>query len=183
MLRCRADVNLSFRRSMPPLFGAAHTGRLEVVQKLLAERADVNATTSYDDTTAILQTSLHGHADVVAELLAARADVNVRRSDPGIMDCGATALLLAAKRGHSETVKLLLRGRCDVNASNVNAEGALYCMGQLPTIVLIPCSYCWRQGPIFTKDVNMGRYPLPYMLQPKGISRRLLNCWCLLELI
>jgi len=141
------------------------------------------ATTSYDDTTAILQTSLHGHADVVAELLAARADVNVRRSDPGIMDCGATALLLAAKRGHSETVKLLLRGRCDVNASNVNAEGALYCMGQLPTIVLIPCSYCWRQGPIFTKDVNMGRYPLPYMLQPKGISRRLLNCWCLLELI
>ena len=114
------------------------------------------ATTSYDDTTAILQTSLHGHADVVAELLAARADVNVRRSDPGIMDCGATALLLAAKRGHSETVKLLLRGRCDVNASNVNAEGALYCMGQLPTIVLIPCSYCWRQGPIFTKDVNMG---------------------------
>jgi len=84
------------------------------------------ATTSYDDITAILQTSLHGHADVVAELLAARADVNVRRSDPGIMDCGATALLLAAKRGHSETVKLLLRGRCDVNASNVNAEGALY---------------------------------------------------------
>ena len=43
LLRCRADVNLSFHRSMPPLFGAAHTGRLELVQKLLAERADVNA--------------------------------------------------------------------------------------------------------------------------------------------
>ena len=81
---------------------------------------------NWDQSTAILQTSLFGYTEVVNELVAARADVNVRRTDTTIMDCGATPVLLAAKRGHTETVKLLLESRCSVNASNTNSESPLF---------------------------------------------------------
>ncbi|CAE7896534.1 unnamed protein product, partial [Symbiodinium microadriaticum] len=126
LLRCRADINLAFHHCPPPLFGAAHTGNMKLVQKLLAQRANVNERANWDQSTAILQTSLFGYTEVVKELVAARADVNVRRTDTTIMDCGATSVLLAAKRGHAETVRLLLESRCSVNASNTNSESPLF---------------------------------------------------------
>src|SRR6266568_9576415 len=82
------------------LRAAAGDSLLDVVDSLLAAKADVNA--------AILQAAVGGHLDVVDRLLAAKAHVNAVAAEY----CGRTALQAAGGRGHLEVVdRLLLLGR------------------------------------------------------------------------
>ena len=61
-------------------------GHLEVVQALLAAKADVNAKAA-NGGTALMVASQTGHLEVVQALLAAKADVNAKAAN------GVTALI------------------------------------------------------------------------------------------
>jgi ankyrin repeat protein len=66
---------------------------LHIAERLLAAKAEVNATsTLIDGRTALQAASRGGHLEVVERLLAARADVNARSE---------------ARNGHLEVVKRL----------------------------------------------------------------------------
>ena len=94
-----------------PLHWAACEGYKDVVEFLLANRAEVNAKDN------IGQTPLHAAAEkgqkVVADsLLANQAEVNVRDND------GQTPLHLAAFNGHKDVVELLLTHQAEVKAKD-----------------------------------------------------------------
>ena len=84
-------------------------GHIEVVELLLAAKANVNAK-SKRGYTALMGAAWRGNTEVVKLLLAANADVNAKS------DRGTTALITAAYRDKIEVVKLLLAANADVNA-------------------------------------------------------------------
>ncbi|KAJ5902812.1 hypothetical protein N7495_003340 [Penicillium taxi] len=105
------DVILNGRTALQT---AAEGGHLEVVQALLAAKADVNASPARSDgRTALRAAAGGGHLEVVQVLLAAKADVNASPADY----YGRTALQAAAGGGHLEVVQALLAAKADVNAS------------------------------------------------------------------
>ncbi len=90
------------------LMEASANGHLEVVQALLAAKADVNAkrgNDSKDGATALTLAALNGHLNVVQALLAAKADVNAG-SRP--------ALYIAAMIDNLDMVKVLLAAKPDL---------------------------------------------------------------------
>ena len=106
------DVQSTLLASKPSLQAAAKEGHLEVVEKLLEAKADVNAATWWDGRTALQAAAEGGHLEVVEKLLEAKADVNAStRLD------GRTALQAAAEGGHLEVVEKLLEAKADVNAA------------------------------------------------------------------
>jgi len=89
---------------------ACKEGNLELIQRLLAAGADINATTK-DGCTPLLYAALLGHVEVVQFLLAAGADINATDKD------GSTSLLYAASSGHIEVVQSLLAAGANINAT------------------------------------------------------------------
>ncbi|KAI1740288.1 hypothetical protein F4680DRAFT_115030 [Xylaria scruposa] len=96
-----------------PLVVAARGGYLEIVEKLLAAKADVNAVSAENDWTALQVAAGRGHIDIVECLLTAQADVNAAAAYSN----GRTALQAAAEKGHLKIVKRLLAIKADVNAA------------------------------------------------------------------
>jgi ankyrin repeat protein len=90
---------------------AAGDGHLEAVERLLAFKADVNATAD-NGRTALRAAAGGGHLEVVERLLAAKADINT----PAAMWGGRTALQAAAEGGHLKVVERLLAAKADANA-------------------------------------------------------------------
>jgi ankyrin repeat protein len=97
---------------LTPLIAAAQGGHLEIVQKLIAARANLDAKTS-DGLTALMQASQIGNLPIAKALLAAGADLNVKRND------GATALIGACQNGHVDVALELIKARADVNAATL----------------------------------------------------------------
>ncbi|KAJ3562144.1 hypothetical protein NPX13_g8673 [Xylaria arbuscula] len=88
------------------LQAAAGGGHLDIVERLLAAKADVNATAAkYRGRTALQAAAEGGHLDIVERLLAAKADVNATVAKYG----GRTALQAAAEGGHLDIVERLRR--------------------------------------------------------------------------
>jgi ankyrin repeat protein len=85
------------------LQAAAEGGHLEVVQRLLEAKADVNAAGSDGGRTALQAAAGGGHLEVVQRLLEAKADVNAAAGTY----FGRTALEAAAEGGHLQIVALL----------------------------------------------------------------------------
>lgn len=113
-----ADVNArapSWRQSDRPtvLMMASRSGQKEVVMKLLAGKADVNATTDDHAWTALSAASEGGYIEIVAALLNAGANVNSRGAG------GQTPLMMASMYGHVEVQKLLLAHRADSKAREI----------------------------------------------------------------
>ena len=102
-----------------PLHVAAASGRWGVVEVLVAQGADVNATASNGVTPLHLAASL-GHQKVAELLLANGADVNA--ADP---EWKVTALHSAAGFGRRQMVELLLAKGADVNARNTYGQTPL----------------------------------------------------------
>ncbi|KAJ5715330.1 uncharacterized protein N7483_012511 [Penicillium malachiteum] len=139
LLKAGADVEAKFN-GRTALQAAAQGGHLEVLQVLLAAKANINAAPAINGGRTALQaaaegghleviqvllgakadvnaapasTAEGGHLEVIQELLAAKADVNAA---PASND-GRTALQAAAQGGHLEIVQVLLAAKADVNAA------------------------------------------------------------------
>ena len=86
---------------LPALHAAAQTETHDVLARLLAEGADVNARSGGGET-ALMLAAARGRLDVIGFLIERGADVNAAT------DAGNTALMLAAARGQVDAVKTLL---------------------------------------------------------------------------
>jgi ankyrin repeat protein len=95
-------VNSKNSGGATPLLLAASTGHREVVELLLASKADINGR-DFDGVTPLHRAALYGHKDVVELLLANKADVHARDSG------GATPFILASTTGHKDIADLLRR--------------------------------------------------------------------------
>lgn len=112
LLRAGADVN-SRVYDQTALQAAAEGGHLEIVERLLAAKSDVNTPAADQSGGTALQVAAEGgHLEIVERLLAARADVDA----PAANYDGRTALQAAAEGGHLEVVQRLLAAKADVNA-------------------------------------------------------------------
>ena len=90
------------------LQAASKGGYLELVDKLMAAKADVNAKAAeYSGRTALQAAAGAGHLEVVERLLTAKADVNAKAAE----HFGRTALKAAAEAGHLEVVERLLTAK------------------------------------------------------------------------
>ncbi|KAI1404230.1 ankyrin repeat-containing domain protein [Hypoxylon fuscum] len=88
---------------------AVEGGHLEIVERLLAAKADVNA--AGNGRTALQAAVKGGHLEIVERLLAAKTDVNAA----GYRD--PTALQAAIEGSHLKIAERLLAAKADVNAT------------------------------------------------------------------
>ncbi|KAI0902694.1 hypothetical protein F4823DRAFT_639048, partial [Ustulina deusta] len=101
---------------------ATENGHLEVVERLLAAGADVNAfPTGAFGRTALQAAAENGHLEVVERLLSAGADVNAFPANK----FGVTALQAAAENGHLEVIERLLSAGADITAVPDNWESPI----------------------------------------------------------
>jgi ankyrin repeat protein len=94
-----------------PLHLAAQYGHKDIVELLLANKADVEAKAD-GGWTPLLNAVLGGHKEIVELLVAHKADVNV------MDDVGRAPLHVAAENGHAEIAALLLTHKAEINAVN-----------------------------------------------------------------
>ncbi|CAI7632666.1 unnamed protein product [Penicillium discolor] len=118
LLQAGADISAPVN-GRAALQVAAEGGHRDMVQTLLAAKADVNTPPCESGLTALQAAAERGHLDVVQTLLAARADINA----PPAKSHGRTALQAAAERGHLDVVQTLLTARADVNAPPAESLG------------------------------------------------------------
>lgn len=111
-LRKVVDLDARFH-DQTPVQAAAAKGHLEIVNLLLAAKADVDLRAYYSSRDTALQTAAaEGQLDIVDKLLEAKADVNAW---PGFLSRD-TALQAAAVKGHIEVVERLRRAKADFDA-------------------------------------------------------------------
>ena len=121
-----------------PLYGAAQWGHRDVVQLLLASKAEVDAK-NLIGFTPLHAAAAAGHKDVAELLLASKAEVNAKAGD------GATPLHAAALEGHRDVVELLLTNKAEVNARDGEGETALHLAAARATSRWPSC--CWLTTP------------------------------------
>ena len=100
------------------LIDVARTRDLAAVQKLLAARADVNASQP-DGTTALHWAAHHDAADIAQALIRAGANVKA------VNRYGATPLWLASLNGSAAVIELLIEAGADANAASPEGETPL----------------------------------------------------------
>ena len=108
----QADPNLVFNTGageFTPLVAAAWSDHKDVVEFLLANRADINAQDSLH-MTALSHAATEGHKEMAEFLLANKANPNIGDNS------GLTPLFQASLMGRKEMVELLLAHGADVNA-------------------------------------------------------------------
>lgn len=118
----RVDINLKDGRTRrTPLGYAAHMGKAEVVEALLAlgDRVDPDSKDRMEQTS-LCNAVISGHVDVVKLLL----DTNRVVVDP-IDEDGLTPLVYAANRGHIKIVELLLRANAEPNIRDGSGRSML----------------------------------------------------------
>ncbi len=119
-------VNSTGEDGITPLFAAAESGKMNVVEYLISKGADVkvknangNAVLGQEGDTPLHGAATCGHADLAGLLITKGADVDAR----GIYD--ETPLIRAATNGHADVVGLLIAKGADVNAENFIGGTAL----------------------------------------------------------
>ena len=103
-----ADIHFRLADGATPLFLAATSGHIRVVEALLDRQADVNLEAGGGQTP-LFMAAQGGHLEVIRELLKRGADVDRARKDE------ATPLFVAAEEGHVEVIRELLKRGADVN--------------------------------------------------------------------
>jgi ankyrin repeat protein len=97
---------------------AAETGNVQVVRRLLAGSADVNAATN-NGTTALMWAVAAPHPEIVRVLIEAQANVHASSQK------GFTPLLFAARNGDIDMAKILLAAGARVNDTGSDGTHAL----------------------------------------------------------
>ena len=92
------------------LHDAVRVGDTDLIEKLLENRADIEAKDTYGYT-ALLSAACYGHKSIVECLLDCGADIEAKDKTPGW-----TALILAAYYNHKSTVECLLDRGADIEA-------------------------------------------------------------------
>ena len=161
-----SDLSKASQNGCTPLFAAASSGHLDIVQILLKAQADVNQA-DHGGRTPLHIAAEYGENVIVKALLDARADVKKadskgctplfvasRRghldivqillrahSDPlAVTNLGSTALHTAAEYGHAALVRVLLATGVDVNSARNNGSTPLHCAslyGELDTVRIL----------------------------------------------
>lgn len=117
LLQVHLDVNIHVPHRVTLLQESAANGDDEILELLLAEKADVNLNpTNGRWNTALQFASEQGSLNAVKLLLAAGAEVNVTESST------APPLLLAARHGHIQVFEHLLIAGADVHAKTYRCE-------------------------------------------------------------
>ena len=91
------------------LHASRHDSLAHVVERLLAEGADVNSAAPVNGATALHLAAQEGNLRVVERLIAGDADVDKKST------AGTTALRLAASEGHVDVVERLIVAGADVH--------------------------------------------------------------------
>jgi hypothetical protein len=115
LLDVQYTVNEEPQRNGEALCRAARQGDLEEVERLVAEKADVNLPGPAGRTALHFAAEL-GHVEVIRALLAHGADVSARD------DAGCMPLHLAAEAGHRDVIEALLAAGADVNATDLQGR-------------------------------------------------------------
>jgi ankyrin repeat protein len=102
-----------------PLYIAAKRGYLEIVEALLAKKANVHMA-DRDGYTPLHMAAMHGHLEVVNLLLAREANVH------SVNQYGDTALHGAAENGYPAVIQFLLNRNADPNSTNQNEDTPLH---------------------------------------------------------
>ncbi|MGA2543001.1 MAG: ankyrin repeat domain-containing protein [Verrucomicrobiota bacterium] len=116
LVSCKDDTH-----GNTPLHWAAREGRKDVVEFLLASKADVNSKSSLVGYTPLMEAAAYDRKDVVESLLKNGAEVNAKAPN------GETALGRAACFSHNKDVaELLLAKGADVNAEDTSGWTPLH---------------------------------------------------------
>src|SRR5262249_52392671 len=110
LLRSGARVNAADDIGVTPLYVACTNRNSDIVAKLLAARANPNATLLNGETV-LMNCARTGNGASVRALVAAGANVNAREAAHD-----QTALMWAAAEGHADAVNALLAAGADLNA-------------------------------------------------------------------
>ncbi len=113
----KQGANAKTENGQTALFGAAQSGRTEIVLALTDAGADVNWAYEFGFSALIVAARM-GHSATVTALIAAGADVNAKTAD------GMTALIAAAQARHIGITDILLDAGADVNAQTDDGRSA-----------------------------------------------------------
>ena len=119
LIGVRPAIRPSQQQLLAGFASAAALGHITVIERLLQQKADVNAAGS-DGRTALQAAAGGGHLAVVERLLQQKADVNAAAAAEYN---GRTALQAAAEDGHLAVVERLLQQKADVNAAAAEYDG------------------------------------------------------------
>jgi len=111
LIGVRPAIRPSQQQLLAGVASAAALGHITVIERLLQQKADVNAAGS-DGRTALQAAAGGGHLAVVERLLQQKADVNAAAGYSG-----RTALQAAAEGGHLAVVERLLQQKAYVDAA------------------------------------------------------------------
>ena len=109
-LTAGADVKAVLENGMTALHVAAIFGHIEIVELLIANGTDVNATDNKFGATSLYGAAGAGQKDIAELLISNGAIVNAK------IPRGDTALHAAIMFGHKEVIELLITNDADVNA-------------------------------------------------------------------
>jgi len=115
-----ADVNSRDYNGLSALIWAVGDNNKEIVQRLLAQGADINIKSRFNVRwTALIAAVYKGHKEIAQLLLDNGANVNDQDVDDN------TVLMISADKGQEEIVKRLLDKGADVNIRNIFGITAL----------------------------------------------------------
>ena len=120
LVQAGADVHVTNRYDIPPIWLAAEEGHGTIVEALLRAGADPNTSRGDSRESVTMNAARAGRVDVLQRLVAHEADVNVT---DGNRD--QTALMWAAAEGHPEAVRVLAGAGADLEARSSTEMTAL----------------------------------------------------------
>ncbi len=123
--------------NMPPVIGAARSGNLGELEKLLAAGADPDVHAGVNGWPPLMHAIHKNQEGSVKVLLAHHANVNATG------DGGATPLIMAAGYGYANIVRLLLDAGADPKISADNGQNALQAaLSGVPDIDRFTVGHC-----------------------------------------
>ena len=107
------DINCRDHRGMTALMIAAENGRVQIVQLLVKEGANLDFTSEQmrSGYTALMIAVVEGHQEIVKLLIDAGADLNLTDI------VGRTASMLAVKTGQTERLRMLMEAGAEIRGS------------------------------------------------------------------